>query len=353
MRPRFRPTTTAQLRAALARGLALAAAAAFAGCDSTRTVSADSAVPPGAFGTAAPSEARARAAIASAARIVPARAVAYASAAADSGGSDAPAPTTLDAVSTGEPAHSPAAAGGDPSDSVPAAPAAAAMLIRTGRASVEVDSVETAVARVRQIAERLGGYIANASVAAGRDTVHSAMLEVKVPAARFDALVAGLRPLGRVETVSVEAQDVGEEFVDVSAQLANGRRLESRLLALADRQSNRLADLVSVERELARVRGEIDRAEGRLRYLRAHAATSTLTVTVHARAPIVGASSPGSPIAGAFRDAWHNFVALVAGLIAASGVLVPLGAVAGLGALAWRRWGRRGPAAVAPARGNA
>ncbi len=221
-----------------------------------------------------------------------------------------------------------------------ASTAAAAMLIRTGTASIEVDSVEQAVGRLRDLAARLGGYVANASLAGGTDQVRSATLEIKVPSARFDALTGGLRPLGHVETVDVKAEDVGEEYVDVGAQLENGRRLEARLVALADRQSTRLADLLAVERELARVRGDIDRAEGRLRYLRAHAATSTLTVTVHARAPLVGDSPSANPIAQAFRDAWRIFVGVVAFAISALGVLVPLAVLGALGLLARRRWGR-------------
>ena len=223
-------------------------------------------------------------------------------------------------------------------DTAGSATVAATMLIRTGTASVEVDSVEQAVARLRDLATRLGGYVANASLASGTDQVRSATLEIKVPATRFDALTGGLRPLGHVETVDVKAEDVGEEYVDVAAQLANGRRLETRLVALAERQSNRLADLLAVERELARVRGEIDRAEGRLRYLRAHTSLSTLTVTVHARAPIIGDSPSANPVAEAFREAWRIFVRVVALLIASLGVLVPLAVVAAIAAYVRRRW---------------
>ena len=234
------------------------------------------------------------------------------------------------------------------SRSAPSAPAAAAMLIRTGTASIQVDSVEQAVARLRELAARLGGYVADASLAGGTDQVRSATLEIKVPSDRFDALTTGIRPLGHVETVDVQAEDVGEEYVDVAAQLENGRRLETRLVALAERQSNRLADLLAVERELARVRGEIDRAEGRLRYLRAHSATSTLTVTVHARPPIIGDSPAANPIVDAFRQAWRNFVAVIAGIIALSGELVPLALLVLLGVLVWRR--ARGRASASEAK---
>lgn len=216
--------------------------------------------------------------------------------------------------------------------------AAPAMLIRTGQASVEVDSLEPAIAAVRALAQRMGGYVANTSLAAGREQVRSATLQLKVPADRFDALVGGLSPLGRVETVNVNAQDVGEEYVDIAARVANARRLEARLLTLLERSASRLSDVLAVERELARVREEIERAEGRLRYLRTRVSLSTLDVTVHERAPILAGSPAANPLLEALRQAWRNFVALLAFGIASLGVLLPLAVVA---AVVWRVGRRR------------
>ena len=204
------------------------------------------------------------------------------------------------------------------------------MLIRSGWASVEVDSVELAVARVQRLAQQLGGYVGNTSLSDGEEAMRSATLELKVPAARFDQAVGGLRPLGKVESVRVQAQDVGEEFVDLTARTANARRLEERLLGLLATRTGKLEDVLAVERELARVRQEIDTQEGRLRYLRSRAAVSTLSVTVHEPRPIVGAYPGASPIANAFRDAWRNFVGFMAGLIASMGVLIPVAVIAAI-----------------------
>jgi hypothetical protein len=130
-----------------------------------------------------------------------------------------------------------------------------------------------------------------------------------------------------VDFVNVNAEDVGEEFVDLTARAANGRRLEERLLDLLGSRTGRLQDVLAVERELARVREEIERLDGRLRYLRTRAAMSTLSVTVHEPPPLV--SHPGrSPIVDAFRQAWRNFVGLLAGLIASLGIVVPVAGVA-------------------------
>ena len=204
--------------------------------------------------------------------------------------------------------------------------AAPSMIIRTGVATVEVDSLEPAVALVRQLAARVGGFVASTSVQTGRDQLRSATLEVKLPAARWDDAVRGLDPIGEVEFVQENAQDVGEEYVDVQARLANARRLETRLIELLARRTGKLEDVLAVERELARVREEIERAEGRMRWLRSLVSLSTLTITVHEPAPIVGA--PGdSPIADAFRAAWRNFVNFVAWFIGALGWMIPMGLI--------------------------
>ncbi len=218
---------------------------------------------------------------------------------------------------------------------------APAMVIRTGTATVEVDSVEAAVARAQRLAVQLGGYVGNTSLSTGDEQRRSATVELKIPAARFDQAVGGLRPIGRVESVETHAQDVGEEYVDLAARTANARRLEERLLALLANRTGRLEDVLAVERELARVRQEIDSQDGRLRYLRSRVAVSTLTVTLHEPAPVIGAYPGSSPIADAFRDMWRNFVGFTAGFIASLGFLVPLGLILAVLFKLFRRFRRR------------
>ena len=212
-----------------------------------------------------------------------------------------------------------------------------AMVIRTATASLEVDSLESAVARVKQLAARVGGYVANAGMEVGQNRLHSATLEIKIPATRFEEALAGLTPIGKLESVNVNAEDVGEEFVDVTARMENARRLERRLIELLANRTGKLKDVLDVEQTLARVREEIERYEGRIRYLRAHAATSTLSIYIHEPIPVVG-SAGRSVLGDAARQAWRNFVVLISLAVQSLGVVVPLGAVA-IGAwIVTRRW---------------
>src|SRR3954471_4779167 len=229
----------------------------------------------------------------------------------------------------------------DPFQGIDRSAAAPTMVIRTGQAFIEVDRVDPAILKIRELAAQVGGYITNSSVSGGRDQIRQATMELKIPEPRYDDAVGSLSSIGKVETVNSNAQDVGEEFVDVTARVTNSKRLEERLINLLANRTGKLEEVLRVERELARVREEIERYEGRLRYLSARAAMSTLTTRVHEPAPILGSSPGENPLAAAMRRAWRNFIALLAGSIASLGVLVPVAAVVfGLWA-GYRRWRKR------------
>lgn len=234
-----------------------------------------------------------------------------------------------------------------PAGSSPQAAAdAVAMVIRTANASVEVKAVDSAMVRLRTLAQSLGGFVANESVSGGKEQPRTAMLELKIPAARFDQAIAGLNPLGRVEHVSISTEDVGEEYVDIQARIANAKRLESRLIDLLRTHTGRLQDLLAVERELARIREEIERFEGRARFLRTRVSMSTLSVHLHEPAPLIGSQPGPNRITHAIRMAWRNFVGFFAWLIEMSGVVLPLAVLVALVWWAVKRLRRSRRAAV-------
>lgn len=218
---------------------------------------------------------------------------------------------------------------------------AQSMIVRTGSASIRVDSLATGLAQVRALATRVGGYIGNTQVAAQGGAAPQATLELRVPSARFDEAVAGIESIGFTEGVQVSAEDVGEQYVDLEARLANSRRLELRLIELLASRTGKLSDVLQVEEKLGQIRGEIEGIEGRMRWLRSRASVSTIAVTVHEPYPLVSPSGTPAELAAAFRRAWQNFIAFIAGLIGASGVIVPVAAMAAGAWVAWRRHSHR------------
>lgn len=215
------------------------------------------------------------------------------------------------------------------------------LVIRSGTATMQVDSLDRAIALVHGLARRVGGFIGSSTTQSGRSAVPEATLEIRMPADRFEDAVDGLRPIGKVESVNVTAQDVGEEYVDVQARMANDHRLEARLIELVAQRTGKLSDVLAVEQELARVREEIERYQGRLRYLQTRAAVSTLSLTIHMPIPVVDEGSPGV-MGEAVRNAWRNFITVVAFVIQSLGVIIPLAVCALAGWFVVRRFRRPG-----------
>jgi hypothetical protein len=212
-----------------------------------------------------------------------------------------------------------------PGNSVSALPVDA-MLIRTGNASIEVRSLNPAIDQVRALASQMGGFVANTSIQAGDERLRSASIELRIPNERFDAAVSGLNGLGKLETVQISTEDVGEQYTDIAARVTNAHRLEDRLIDVLAHRPGKLQDILAVERELARVREEIERYEGRLRYLKSRAATSRLTLSVHEPVPVLEQTGQ-SPLVDAVRQAWGRFLGLVTLAIGWSGVVIPVGLI--------------------------
>ena len=225
---------------------------------------------------------------------------------------------------------------------LPAIDPAGSMLVRHGRASIEVKTLDEAVTRLRQAAGQFGGFVANTALQSGNDEKRTATLQLRVPSAQFDAAVAALSQLGKVESVHVSAEDVGEEYVDLGARLTNARRVEARLVEMLATRTGRLSDVLTVEQELARVRMEAERYEARMRWLERRASLSSLDVSIHEKFPLLDSPRGRGPIVEAFAEAWERMVSVVAWLIASLGVLVPLGVIIGLGVLVARRLLRGG-----------
>jgi hypothetical protein len=110
---------------------------------------------------------------------------------------------------------------------------------------------------------------------------------IRVPADSVQKFLDQVALLGMTQSRGLSADDVTEEFVDLAARMKSKRQLEARLLELVAAKPGDIRDLASLESELARVREEIERMEGRVRYLTDRVAMSTITITMREEAPFV------------------------------------------------------------------
>jgi len=158
------------------------------------------------------------------------------------------------------------------------------MLIYTAAVDLSVRRAEVTATldRVVDLAYSMGGYLVQRT---------DAQVQVRVPSARFREGVRRVEELADVLHRSINAEDVSEEFNDLEVRLTNLRAVRRRLEEFLARAAN-VAEALRVEQELERVTREMDRIEGRMRFLRARATFSLVTVTAHPRSEAVVAPDP-------------------------------------------------------------
>jgi len=220
------------------------------------------------------------------------------------------------------------------------------MIARTAGLALIAADFDGARASVESILSRHHGYFGdlNVTVPAGAGRTLSATL--RVPADQLEAILVELRKLGRVEAESQNAEEVTSQYVDLEARLANARNTAQRLTGLLRERTGKLADVLAVETELDRVRGEIESMEAQRKSLstRVDFASVNLTLTENYKAQLQPLPDStwnrlrNAAIQG-YRSMADSVVSALLFLISAGPSLVLWGALLFLPArFAWRKW---------------
>ncbi|MHB0912078.1 MAG: DUF4349 domain-containing protein [Armatimonadota bacterium] len=220
------------------------------------------------------------------------------------------------------------------------------MVIKSANLSLEVRDADGAVRETTAIATRFGGYITESRLDKAGDT-RQASIVMRVPAASYAKALDAASKLGKVLSKDEEGEDVTEEFVDLDSRLRNLRREEEAFLGVLAKARS-VKDILAVEAELARVRGEIERVTGRMKYLKNMVALSTINIALSEPAPMV-TQTVSWDLARTGKGAANALLLVLRSLASLAvwvAVFLPVWAVP-LGIVVYRR--RRGASAVNPA----
>ena len=200
-------------------------------------------------------------------------------------------------------------------------------IIRNADLQLETDKPEEAQQKITSIAESKGGFVVESTQsssdarAATRDTV---TMTVRVPAEKFNEALEEIRKTAsRVRVETVKSDDVTEEFIDIEAQLKAKKALEAQFLEIMKR-ANTVDDALNVQSQLADVRGEIEKIEGRKRFLENQAALSTVKIRLQTPTALTTNSEGfGYRLKDAFGSGLEAALNFILGLVSFAIAILP------------------------------
>lgn len=202
-------------------------------------------------------------------------------------------------------------------------------IIRNANLTLESDAPADGQRKIASIAESHGGFVvtSESSQRVDNDQAKPSMsvtVVARVPATEFDSVLKEIRGVGAsVPQEKITGQDVTEEFIDLEARLRTKKALEAQFMEIM-KQAHSVSDALDVQTQLAEVRGEIERLEGRRRYLENQASLSTITVTLQAPTPLVSTTGFFYNVKRAFGDGVDVAAAITLFLIRVVIGLVPV-----------------------------
>ena len=164
-----------------------------------------------------------------------------------------------------------------PSSGNPQGFAGERQIISRASLDVEVSDVSAATTQLRGLVESLGGFIEHVSTSGGPNPEYGSAV-VRVPGDRFLGALDRIERLGKAVGQSLGQQDVTGEAIDLEARLKSEQSAEQSLLKLLDRAVS-VSDVLTVERELSRVRANVERLQGQLEFIQRSVALATITVS--------------------------------------------------------------------------
>jgi hypothetical protein len=220
-------------------------------------------------------------------------------------------------------------------------PASQKLIVRNKTMRIEVDAVSGAIDKLRTMASRDGADITQLQVATTTDqpiyrplaegesmpsgnAALQAFVVIRVPAAKYQAFIDEAAKLGKVLIQTETTDDVTQQHIDLKARLDNLKAEEVRLRDFFTKAKN-VTEMLQIEQELSRVRGEIESMAAQVAYLERQAAMATVTIELAEPKPLVRPTGVDWGVGSAFTSSVRAFVQTLNVLIVMLGPILALG----------------------------
>ena len=153
-------------------------------------------------------------------------------------------------------------------------------LIRNAKVELEIISFDDAVQKITAFANEERGYVATTNSEKQANGKLRGQVVVKVLPENLDRFLQKVRALGELKNQTLGTEDVTKAYLDTDARLKNARVMEQRLIDMLKTKTGKVSDLLQVEKELGRVREEIEKMQGELKYWDSQVQFATATISL-------------------------------------------------------------------------
>ncbi|HWN65176.1 MAG TPA: DUF4349 domain-containing protein [Candidatus Binatus sp.] len=153
-------------------------------------------------------------------------------------------------------------------------------LIRNAKVELEVESFDATAQKITAFVNEERGYVATTSSEKQANGKLRGEVVVKVIPENLDRFLQKVRGLGVLKNQSLGTEDVTKAYFDTDSRLKNARVMEQRLIDILKTKTGKVSDLLQVEKELGRVREDIEKMQGALKYMDAMVQFATVTISI-------------------------------------------------------------------------
>lgn len=228
-------------------------------------------------------------------------------------------------------------------------------VIRNGSIDLTVQNTRETIKSIQELVSAAEGLISYSYVYEIRENIYGANLTIRVPQERFDSMMTQLEPLGKAANIQTGQDDVTMQYVDLESRLNNQKAQEARLVEILE-MANNVEEVLEVERELYRVRGEIESMTAQFRYLSDQVNYSTIEVSIKEEIDPTQNISPGAfdkfgerllqSFIGGVNFVFRAISSVAVALVALLPVIILLGVIGYLILIITRKATRKKKAAV-------
>src|SRR5205823_11300792 len=153
-------------------------------------------------------------------------------------------------------------------------------LIRSAEVEVEIASFDDAIQKITALTNEERGYVATTSSEKQANGKLKGKVVVKVLPENLDRFLQKIRGLGELKNQTLGTEDVTKAYFDTESRLKNARVMEQRLIDMLKKKSDDINDLLQVEKELGRVREQIEQMQGELKFWDSQVQFATVTISL-------------------------------------------------------------------------